>query len=133
MWGSLPHLFKFIPYGLLCYSPLSLEVSLKKPPKFRYYSLLYFLYFGSYAICLPIHIIFRLLLIPLTLPFKAIHFVTLVLAICAVTVTIVLSYTIFERNDKFIVLFNTLCKYQRKTFGKAIQLMCITQQQYYKY
>jgi len=74
MWESIRRLFQYFPPGMLTIA-LSSKISAQKSPKFRRYSLIYLFYFGSYALPLPLHIVYRLLVIELTLPLTEIHYV----------------------------------------------------------
>jgi len=124
MWLSLERYFLFLPSGMLRYESVK-EIALEKHKHFRYYSAVYFVYFSSYAICLPIHIAYRVLAIPLSIPVLAIHCVTLVLAICADTLTWVFAVTMFQGEDDFLWLFSAICNNYRKILGKLFLFLSL--------
>jgi len=116
MWKSIRNLFHFLPIGMLVHSPNS-KSSLQKHSSFRRNSVIYFIFYSSHVICLPFHIIYRICVLPLTLPLKAIHYLALVLAICAVTLAAVFAYAMFGPGEHIILLYNSISSYQKKTFG----------------
>jgi len=116
MWKSIQNLFHFFPSGMLVYRPNS-KNPLQKHSNFHRNSIVYLIFYLSYTIFAPLHIIYRIRGVPLTLPLKAIHYLVLVLTICANILTAVFVYAMFGPGQHIILLFNSISSYQKKTMG----------------
>jgi len=124
MWKSIQNIFHFFPRGMLVYSPVSKNF-VQKHRFFRRNSLGYFLFLTSYISCLPFHIIYRIHFVQMSLPFRAIHYVGLILTICADTLTAIFAYAWFGPGQRIIVMFNSVSGYQKKTFGTEFEIILI--------